>query len=167
MPKHLMIVQIVDVHGVSVLETKRHPPVAGDRNRVMAPKGALQRMQSKAGQIHAPGSAAPVQRRQDAPQLGNVVRRDSRRAPGLVKRLQATVTKRFDHPPIVWCRLTVVNRRFSSIRYHAVIPDARRARKPEGFRRARLAIRDPGPPLSAGGHGSRIARFTGEIEDFG
>ena len=47
-----MVIKIVDIHGVPVREPKRHPPVARDGYRMMAPLAALEGMQAKAGDIH-------------------------------------------------------------------------------------------------------------------
>ena len=105
-----MIIQIIDLDGVSVLEPKRYPPVARDRDRKMALHAALERVQPKAGQIHSFRPATSVQRGQDSRQLRDVARRNLGRAAALVKRLQAAMTERFDHAPSVRCLSTVVNR---------------------------------------------------------
>ena len=104
-----MIIQIGDLDGVTVLEPKRYPPVARDRDREMALQAALERVQSKPGQTHSLRPATPVQRRQDSRQLRDVARRNLGRAAALVKRLQAAMTERFDHVPYVRCLSTVVN----------------------------------------------------------
>ncbi len=90
-----MIIQIIDIYRVSALEPKRHPPIA--RHRKMALPGTFERVQSKAGQVHSFCSATPVQHRQNTRQLGGVFRRDFRRAPAFIKRLQAAMAERFDH----------------------------------------------------------------------
>ncbi len=104
-----MIIQIIDIYRVSALEPERHPPIARDRYRKMAFPGAFERVQSKAGQVHSFCSATPVQHGQNTRQLGGVFRRDFRRAPAFIKRLQAAMAERFDHSFIVWCQSTVVN----------------------------------------------------------
>jgi hypothetical protein len=86
-----MIIQIIDLYGVTLLEPKCHSPIARDRDSIMSLQSALERVQSKAGQVHAFRSATPVQRRQDTCQFRDMSRRDMRRAPTLVKRLQAAM----------------------------------------------------------------------------
>jgi len=44
-----MIIQIVDIYRVPALEPKCHPPIARNRNRMMALQTAFERVQSKAG----------------------------------------------------------------------------------------------------------------------
>ncbi len=83
-----MIIQIIDLDGVSVLEPKRHPPVARDRDRKMALQAALERVQSKTGQTHSVRPAIPVQRREDSRQLRDVARRNLGWASAVVKRLK-------------------------------------------------------------------------------
>ena len=48
-----MVIQIIDVHGVAIFEPKRHPPVTRDGHRVVSPHATLERVQSKARNIHS------------------------------------------------------------------------------------------------------------------
>ena len=68
-----VIIQIIDIYGVTMLEPERHPPVARDRHREMACEGALERVRAEAGQIHAFGSGTAIQSGQDAHQFCDVV----------------------------------------------------------------------------------------------
>ncbi len=82
-----MIIQIIDLDGVSVHEPERYPPVARDRDRKMALQAALECVQSKAGQTHSVRPATPVQHREDSRQLRDVARGNLGWASALVKRL--------------------------------------------------------------------------------
>ena len=79
-----MIIQIVDIYRVPALEPKRYPPIARNRNRMMALQTAFERVQSKAGQVHSFGPATSVQCGQDTRKLCDVARRDLRRASALI-----------------------------------------------------------------------------------
>ena len=48
-----MVVQMIDIHGVAIFEPKCHPPVARDGHRVVSPHATLERVQSKAWDIHS------------------------------------------------------------------------------------------------------------------
>ena len=67
-----MVIEIVDIHGMSVLEPKRHPPVGRDGNPMVTLHAPLEKMQTKAGKVHALGAAAPVQCCQDAQEFRHV-----------------------------------------------------------------------------------------------
>ena len=104
-----MIIQIIDLNDVSVLESKRHPAVARNRDRKSTRQIALEPVQPKSGQIDSVRPTTPIQRGQNSHQLCNVARRNLGRVAAHVKRLQATMTERFDHRSIVQCQSTVVN----------------------------------------------------------
>ena len=48
-----MVIQIIDIHGVAIFEPKRYPPVTRDGHRVVSPHATLERVQSKARNIHS------------------------------------------------------------------------------------------------------------------
>ena len=79
-----MIIQIIDIYRVPVLEPKCHPPIARNRNRMMALQTAFERVQSKAGQVHSFGPATSVQCGQDTLKFCDVARRDLRRASAFI-----------------------------------------------------------------------------------
>ena len=74
----LVVIQIVDIHGVAVFEPKRHPPVGGDGYRMVTLQAALERMKPKAGNVHSIGAAAAVQRGQYAQEFRDVLLRHPR-----------------------------------------------------------------------------------------
>ena len=55
-----MVIQIVDIHGVAIFEPKRYPPVARDGHRMVSPRATLERVQSKAWNIHSLGTSGAV-----------------------------------------------------------------------------------------------------------
>ena len=68
-----MVVQVVDFHGVSAFEPKRHPPVGRDGDRPVPMQAALERMKSKAGNVHSLGTAALVQGSQNSQEFPDVL----------------------------------------------------------------------------------------------
>ena len=64
-----MVVQVVDIRGVSVLEPERHSPIGGDGYRIVPPKAALEGVQPETGEIHALWIGTPVEGSQDTEEL--------------------------------------------------------------------------------------------------
>jgi len=105
-----MVVHVVDIDCRSVLEPKRHAPVARHRYRVVSFHVALQFVQPQARQVHAFRSPTAIKNCQDVPQLPHMRRsRTPRRSP-LVECLQTAMAKRCDHSTTVARRLSVDNR---------------------------------------------------------
>ena len=104
-----MIIQIIDIYGAPVLEPKCHPPIARNRDRVMALSTAFERVQSKAGYVHSLRPTTSVQCGQDTLELRDVAGRNLRRASAFMECFQATMTERSDHTCSVQCRSTTVN----------------------------------------------------------
>ena len=92
-----MVVQIVDIHGVPVLEAKSHPPVARDRYRVPSPQAASERVQPETGDIHAIRTSASIERGEDTQEFGDVPLGNPRGSATLVEFLQTAMPERPDH----------------------------------------------------------------------
>ena len=78
---------------MTILESKDHSPIAGNRDRVKASAPSLEGMQAEARQIHPFRAAASIQRRQNALQLGNMILRNPSGPALLVKRLQTAMAE--------------------------------------------------------------------------
>ena len=92
-----MVIQIIDVHGVAIFEPKRHPPVTRDGHRVVSPHATLERVQSKARNIHSLRTSGAVEGRQDAQEFLHVLRSYLRRTALLIELSQAAMPKCPDH----------------------------------------------------------------------
>ena len=76
----------------------------------MAPRhAALERMQTKAGDIHAFRAGTAGEGCEDAEEFADVPLRNLGGSPLLIEFSQAAVPKRPDHRPSVWCLSTIVN----------------------------------------------------------
>ncbi len=82
---------------MAVRETEDDPPVPADFDRMKAFEAPVQRVQTPTGSIHVRGSASTVERRQDQPKSGRVVRADAGAWAAQVERLQALVSEAPDH----------------------------------------------------------------------
>lgn len=92
-----MIVNVVNIKDVAGLEPESNPPIPGNRHRIVPFKVPLQRMQTKAGQIHILERAALIQRTKDISKLHQVLGCHSFCGPSIVKCLQSTMLEGSDH----------------------------------------------------------------------
>ena len=60
-----MVINVINIVGISLLETKDDAPVGPDSNAPEVPKIACQAMQSEAGQVHAFRLAGSVENGED------------------------------------------------------------------------------------------------------
>ena len=105
----LVVIKIVDIHGVPVLEPKRHPPVARNGYRMVTPLAALEGMQTKARDIHALRPGASIEGGEDAQEFRGAPLGNSRRSALLIELPQAAMPECLDHWQKVWCLSTIVN----------------------------------------------------------
>ena len=76
----------------------------------MAPlQAALERMQTKAGDIHPFRAGTAVEGCKDAEEFGDAPPRNLGGSSLLIGFSQAAMPKRPDHRPSVWCLSTIVN----------------------------------------------------------
>ena len=104
-----MVIQIVDIHGVPVLEPKRYPPVARNGYRMVPPLATLEEMQTKAGDIHAFRTSTSIEGCEDPQEFRDVPLGNSRRPALLIELPQAAMPECPDHQQNVWCLSTIVN----------------------------------------------------------
>jgi hypothetical protein len=86
-----MVIDEIDVTGVSAFETKNHPPIPAYEHRPEALAIATQRMQPEAGSIHILGLGRSIEPRKDALYLGDEIRPYLAAIAAIIKALQATM----------------------------------------------------------------------------
>ena len=68
-----MVVEIVDIRGMSAFEPKRHPPVGRDGYGIVPLQATLEGMEPKARNVHSLGTAALVQGSQNSQEFPDVL----------------------------------------------------------------------------------------------
>jgi hypothetical protein len=92
-----MIVDEIDVEGISVLEAKYDPPVAGHSDAPKSLKVAFERMEAKAMNAHILNPLGDIEARQDALDPADQVRPHATPVSPFVETLQATMPETYDH----------------------------------------------------------------------
>jgi hypothetical protein len=93
----LVIVHVVESHGIGTVESKDQTPVLIHPYGPIAGQMALESMQPPAWQIHVSRRLGRIQSAKLQPKPRRVLGLDSRQRPGPEEPLQASVTERLDH----------------------------------------------------------------------
>lgn len=89
-----MIVDIINVNGMTIFETEGYSPIARHRNGIVTPKPPCKCMQPESRYIHIAGRPTLVEHAKDASQFSNVVRCHSSRPTAIVECFEASVLER-------------------------------------------------------------------------
>jgi hypothetical protein len=86
-----MVIDEIDVTGISAFETKNHPPIPTYEHRPEALAIAPQRMQPEARSIHVLGFDRSIKTRKDALDFGNEIRPYLAAVAAIIEALQAAM----------------------------------------------------------------------------
>ncbi len=89
-----MVVDVINVNGMTILETEGYSPIARHRNGIITSKPPCKCMQPESRYIHIARRPTLVQHGKDASQFSNVVQCHSSRPTAIVECLEASVFER-------------------------------------------------------------------------